>query len=296
MTTSCIYCKKDKIIKYGCRETRNRGKIQLYLCKKCGKRFCEDEGFKYKKKSTETIIDTIELYTGGGCSSRFLSQFLHLSRNTILNWVYEYSEKISRFTNRFKPKVIPRIHIDELFLKMCETMFYIWDAICADTKFAFHFFSDHRGNKDAEELIKQFLGALEMVFDGAFQYPAVIKKLLGIWWYYHHTHRCKDFKDKKHNNIVERLQNFIRSKTHQRRGYKGKDTGTLHVNLLFIYYNFVRVHSVIRQTPAEKAGLIEYFDANTEVKRWKFLIKRATEQSYSSLTLFTTLILGQSQR
>lgn len=93
-----------------------------------------------------------------------------------------------------------------------------------------------------------------LVFDGAFQYPSVLKKMFGIWWCYHHTHRCKDFKDKKNNNIVERLQNFVRSETHQRRGFRSLKTGRM--QLLFIYYNFIRVHSAIKMSPAEKAGVI----------------------------------------
>ncbi len=77
-----------------------------------------------------------------------------LSKNTILKWAYEYSERTTGFTNRFRPKIIPKINIGELFLKMCGTFFYILDAICVDTKFVFFVFSDHRGNKDAEKLIK----------------------------------------------------------------------------------------------------------------------------------------------
>ena len=80
---------------------------------------------------------------------------------------------------------------------MCGTFFYIWDAVCADTRFAFYTFSQRRRNKEAKELISQFKNALEMVFDGAFQYPSVLKELFGVWWYYHHTHRCKNFEDKK---------------------------------------------------------------------------------------------------
>ena len=152
--------------------------------------------------------------------------------------------------------IIQKINLDELFLKMCNQFFYLWDAICSKSKFAYLFFSPTRKNKDAEELIKQFRNAMLMVFDSAFQYPSVLKRMFGIWWYYHHTHRCKDFRDKKNNNIVERLQNFVRSKTHQRRGFKSLEAGRMQLQVLFIYYNFVRVHSAIKMTPAEKAGVI----------------------------------------
>ena len=190
------------------------------------------------------------------------------------------------------PTIIQRINLDELFLKMQNQFFYLWDAICAESRYAFFHFSPTRCNKDAEELIKQFKNALLMIFDGAFQYPSVLKKMFGVRWYYDHTHRCKDFKDKKHNNLVERLQNFVRSKTHQRRGFKSLRTAIIQIRLLFIYYNFVRRHSAIKMTPAEKEGLIEYFDANNEKKRWRFLIKEATKQLVFCFVYFISRRLG----
>lgn len=183
--------------------------------------------------------------------------------------------------------IIQKINLDELFLKMCNQFFYLWDAICSKSKFAYLFFSPTRKNKDAEELIKQFRNAMLMVFGSAFQYPSVLKRMFGIWWYYHHTHRCKDFRDKKNNNIVERLQNFVRSKTHQRRGFKSLEAGRMQLQVLFIYYNFVRVHSAIKMTPAEKAGVIEYLGQNTEKKRWLFLI----EQGSRSASFYLTMVI-----
>jgi len=276
------------------RTTKERGKIQKFLCRKCGKRFCYDDGFKRKQKSTETIIRSVGLYVGGGSSLRTLAEYLDLSKNTILAWIFQYSNLLYKFTSKFVPTIIQKINLDELFLKMCNQFFYLWDAICAESRFAFFYFSPTRRNKDAKELIKQFRNAMLMIFDGAFQYPAVLKEMFGVWWYYHHTHRCKDFKDKKHNNLVERLQNFVRSKTRQRRGFKSLQTGIIQLRMLFIYYNFVRRHSAIKMTPAEKEGLIDYYDATNEKKRWRFLIKEATKQSVIVLCIFISRGLGQS--
>jgi len=294
--TPCIYCRSKGIVKNGFRRTKNRGKIQLFLCRTCRRSFCKDDGFKWKHYSKEKIIDTLELYVGGGNTSRFLAEFLDLSKNTIIRWALEYSEKVCRFTCKFRPRIMQKVNMDELFLKMMGTFFYVWDAICAENRFAFLFFSPRRRKKDAEELIRQFRNAMMMVFDGAFQYPAVLKAMFGIWWYYHHTHRCKNFEDKKHNNLAERLQNFIRSKTHQRRGFQSLKTGRLQLQLLFAYYNFVRIHSAIGMTPAEKAGLIEYHCENSEKARWRDLIRRASEIGPFHLTLVINRIVGRSQK
>ncbi len=234
------------------------------------------------------------LYVGGGASLRTIAIYEDVSKNSILRWVFEYCKLLCRFTFKLLPTIIQKINIDELFFKMMGRFFYLWDAIDAETRFAFFYFSPTRRKKDAEKLIGQFMNALLMVFDGAFQYPAVLKKIFGVQWYYDHTHRCKNFEDKKYNNLAERLQNFVRSKTHQRRGFKNPITRAVQFGLLFIYYNFIRRHSAIKMTPAEKAGLMDYLDANTEKKRWKFLIKEATKQLAVCVVYFTSLRLEQS--
>ena len=290
MTDICIYCKSKNIVRFGRRKTLRRGSIQRHLCRQCRKTFSTDDGFKWKHYSKEKIVETIEFYVGGGNSLRFLAENLCLSKNTILRWVFEYVSMLQRFTNKLVPRIIQKVNLDELFLKMMSCFFYLWDAICADSRFAFFFFSETRKNKDAEELIKQFRNAYLMVFDGAFQYPAVLKKMFGVWWYYHHTHRCKDFEDKKNNNLVERMQNFVRSKTQQRRGFKSLETGRMQLQALFIYYNFVRVHSAIKTTPAEKPGVIEYWGQNTEKKRWLYLIEQASKIPVFYLMMESTVL------
>ncbi len=67
----------------------------------------------------------------------------------------------------------------------------------------------------------------------------------------------------------------------------------MQVGLLFAYYNFVRVHSVIKTTPAEKAGVIEYYGCKTEKSRWNFLIREATRSLNFYFLLTITRIMGQ---
>ncbi|MDE1825043.1 MAG: hypothetical protein KGH61_02665 [Candidatus Micrarchaeota archaeon] len=46
--------------------------------------------------------------------------------------------------------------------------------------------------------------------------------------------------------------------------------GLLQVNMLLIYYNFIRDHMSLSMTPLKKAGLIEYNDEKYETDRWEF--------------------------
>ena len=156
--------------KFGKRRMKQRNRIQRFLCKKCNKTFCKDDGFKWKHYPKEKVVETIEFYVGSGNSLRFLAENLAISKNTILRLVFEYVGKIFLFTSKLVPTIIHKINLDELFLKMCNQFFYLWDAICSKSKFAFLFFSPIRKTKDAEELTRQFRNAMLMVFDGAFQF------------------------------------------------------------------------------------------------------------------------------
>ena len=62
------------------------------------------------------------------------------------------------------------------------------------------------------------------------------------------------------------------------------------MRLIEIYYNFVKLHSAIKMTSAEKAGLVEYYGAKTKKDKWTLLMKGAANSFY---LLFTNLKLGQ---
>jgi len=180
--------------------------------------------------------------------------------------------------------------MDELFLKMLNTFYYVWDSICRDTRMITIVFAPTRTAKYANQLLDLSPKPMEITTDGAFAYAGLVRRRYGTYWYHHNYHRCAKFEDKKNNNIIERVQNFIRSKIHQRRGYKGLESGQKHFRILEIYYNFVRKHMAIKMTPAEKAGLIEYNGAKTKRDKWILLMKRAANSFY---LLFISLKLGQ---
>jgi transposase-like protein len=270
----CKYCKNPKVIKYGCRSTKQRGKIRIFQCKKCLRTFCEDDGFKHKHYPKDKVIDTVQTYLDG-LSSRDIAESKELSKNTVLKWVLEFADKLDQYIQKFKQNITTHLHMDELFLKMLNTFYYVWDSICRDTRLITIVFAPRRTAKYANELLDKSPKPLEITTDGAWQYKTLVRKRYGTWWYYHNYHLCQEFEDKKNNNIIERVQNFIRSKIHQRRGYKDLETGRKHLRLLEIYYNFVRIHSAIKMTPAEKAGLIEYNNLRTKREKWIFLMRNA---------------------
>lgn len=295
MNDTCIYCKSTNVIKYGRRKTKERGRIQRCMCKSCKRTFCEDDGFKWKHHSSKTIIDALELFVAGN-SLRFVAQFLEVAKDTILRWVFEYARLLDKHVDRFRQKFTDMLHMDELFMKMCNTFYYWWVSICRDTRIATVVFAQQRTTKYAKQLLSESPCPLESTTDGAFTYGTVIRSRFGTWWYRYNYHRCVEFKDKKNNNLMERFNNTVRSLTHKRRGYKGLETGRWQARFVEIYYNFVKYHMAIKQTPAEKANLVEYFGCKNEKSRWRFLIKEAARGAYFYLTLWINRILGQSLR
>jgi transposase-like protein len=268
----CIYCSGLKVIKFGSRETKQRGKIQRYSCKNCNRTFCIDDGFKHRHKSEKTILDTLLLLPK--MSLRELSDFMDLSKNTPLAWLNAYSGKLLKYLKDKVQTQCNTLHMDELFLKMRGNFHYVWDSICKDTRFAFWFLAPWRTGKYAKELMKISAYPDErLVTDGSFSYIRPVKERYGLRFYYRNYHRCESFEDKKHNNLIERLQNTLRRYLHHKRGFYDCKTGNVFMAFLWIYYNFVRNHMAIGCTPAEKAGLICFFGLKREYERLLKLIE-----------------------
>jgi len=166
--------------------------------------------------------------------------------------------------------------MDELFLKMNSTFRYIWVSIDSETRFAFWFLSETRSMNDALKLMKMSPFPEKIVTDGSFSYMTPIKKYYGYRFFYNKYHQCSSFEEKKNNNIVERLNNTLRRYLHPRRGFHSVKTGNIVLLFYWIYYNFIRIHTSIGITPAEKAGVICYdYDVKTELDKLRNLIERS---------------------
>ena len=104
---------------------------------------------------------------------------------------------------------------------MCSTFYYVWDAICSETRFMWLFFSPYRDSISCKSLFNLCPLTEIVVTDGAFSYNKTIRER------YSNTHheRCATFESKPNNNLIERGQNTIRRFTHPRRGFNSKLTG-----------------------------------------------------------------------
>ncbi len=268
----CIYCGSLLLIKHGTRSTGERGKIQRFLCKGCKRTFVANDGFKHRHKSKETIVNAIFLATA--MSLRGIAEFMRISKNTALDWLRHYSHLLYSFWKTRMPSMCDVLHMDELFLKMKGTFFYVWDSISRDTRFMSLFLSERRDSASASALMQMSpVPRDKLITDGSFSYILPVKLIYGLRFYHAKYHRCETFEDKKNNNLAERLQNTLRRYLHFRRGFKSEETGNTWMQFLWVYYNFVRGHMAIGMTPAEKAGLISWFGFRYEPDRFLELIR-----------------------
>jgi len=254
------------------RNTRERGRIQRFLCKDCKRTFAENDGFWHRHKSEETIVKSIQLATK--LSLREVADFMEVCKNSILDWVRHYSNLLYGFLKNRMPSMCDVLHMDELFLSMKKTFFYVWDSVCKNTRFAFWFLSERRDSASASTLMQMSpVPRDKLITDGSFSYITPVKLVYGLRFFHAKYHQCETFEDKKNNNLIERLQNTLRRYLHFRRGFKGEETGNVWMQFLWVYYNFVRKHMAIGMTPAEKAGLVNWFGFRHESDRLAELIR-----------------------
>lgn len=285
----CRHCKSDKTVRCGFRTTKERGRIQRYRCLSCQRTFTENLGFLGRHKSEETILEVISFYLKG-LTTRELAESFCISKNTVLAWVLFYAHLLLRFCARFVQKYARHLHMDELFLKMKDTFFYVWSSLDRETKWAVFHFCSRRTKREAQNLMEKSPQPLiDLITDGSFAYVTPVREHYGIGWARANYHRCASFEDKKHNNPVERLNNTFRQYTHQRRGFKSLRTGILQVGFLGVYYNFVRRHMAIDKTPAEAGGLWSWPPRMSEKEK----IRRLIKESSIFLAVLINRILGQ---
>src|SRR3989344_9242091 len=115
----CPECKKNNIIKWTKRKTINRGIVQRYKCKDCGKYFTLNDGFYRMRNLPHKITLCLDLFYRG-VSTRKIQEHLqsfyphNSSHVSIYKWVVKYSNLINNYTNTLKVNCGSEIQTDEM--------------------------------------------------------------------------------------------------------------------------------------------------------------------------------------
>jgi len=279
----CVYCKSSDIAKNGTRKTET-GEKQRFLCKSCNRTFITDKDMGKIKGNVKVVVMVIDLYLKGVSLRKIkdhLQQFYSIDVNheTIRRWILKFTARMNQYVANFKPKTSEMWHADEQMIK-ARTQHkkggsaYIWNVLDADTRFLIASkVTEARTRDEAKDI---FVKAKQKT-----KKPKVIvtDKFRGYGYginqafkgkVEHHAH--KGLVAHVQNNKIERFHNTFRERDKTMRGFKSVETANVFNQTFQTYYNYIRPHTTLGMTPAEKANINLQLGQN----KWLSLIKQAS--------------------
>jgi len=283
----CEKCNSTNIVKNGRRKNKS-GVINRYLCKECGYRFTDENGFKKRRCNPEKIALALDLYFRGLSVRKIAEHFqqvynLNVSHMTVYRWIEHYSRIASEWMDKQQTPTGKRWLIDETIIKIDGKHCYLWNVLDNESRYllATHV-STNRSLQNTRIPIKKAKKAtpdrpLEVFTDGMVAYPRAVIKELGSrgmkgrkgFWSPHV--RVPSIRAKKSNNRVERLHGTEKERTKVMRGFDQEHGCKVLMEGFRVHYNLVRNHQALGCTPSEATG-----NLNIDGFRWLDIIKKAT--------------------
>lgn len=294
---TCEQCNSNNVIRNGKRKNKS-GTINRYLCKDCGHRFTDNQGFQKKRAEPEKIALALDLYYRGLSVRKVAEHFqqvhnLDISHMTVYRWIEQYSRLASEWMNKQQVHTGERWHIDETMVNVNGEPRYLWNILDNKTRFllATHV-SKNRSLENTRMPMKKAKQQTndrpkEVFTDGMMAYPAAVVKELGKrggptgFWSPHV--RVASIRAKESNNLIERFHGSEKERFKVMRGFD-QDNGCATLSEGFrVHYNLIRDHQSLGVTPGEVAGLpkIEGF-------RWLEVLKKATKKTSSNGKVFNS--------
>ncbi len=264
VNSNCIFCKSDKLVKFGIRHN-NHGDIQKLKCKSCNRFLSINIGFAKMKHDPQGITTAMQLYFSGE-SLRNTAESLRLigvdvTYQTIWNWIKKYTDLMNQYLEQIQPKVSGAWRTDELYLKIKGNTKYLYALMDDETRFWIaQQVADTKYTADVRPLFregKEIVGKRPAVLisDGAHNFHTAFNKE----FYTNKNPKTRHIsyirlQGDHNNNKMERMNGEIRDREKTMRGPKKVDTPILTGYQL--YHNYFREHEVLDgKTPAEVAGI-----------------------------------------
>jgi len=288
----CIYCGKSNYVKKGYRQTQNRGKIQRFICKECGKQFTNDDGFYRMRNSESKITSAIDLYFSNLSSRKVRNYFRrHLEHNashmTVLDWARRYTLKIQKYVDGLSPELSGKFYADETEIpRGCNTKKKggdkFWCSVDWDTRYinATLYSPLPQNIEDATEFMKRIKQSKLPQYiqtDAAKFYPKAFKNV-----FYTNTGKRDEQpkhiinnvqKTRKHNVRIETVFSKIKDRVDDFRGIKALWSAPILMAGIVLQHNLIEEHTTTGKIPSELAGLKLEAGQN----RWLGLIKLASQ-------------------
>lgn len=269
----CKHCTLGKVIKDGF-----KGGKQQYKCKDCGHKFTNTDSHPNMRFNREIVDASLGWYYEGMSLRAVARQIRHLFNvkvypSTIWRWIQKYVPLVNDFVKRLKPLIGGEWHVDETVVKVSGEKWWYWEVIDKDTRLILGtHLSRTRRMSDAEAVFRDaYLMAkrlpITVVCDGLPAYYGGLKRALGGTTVY----RKVNFNPNAtidENNRIERFHNTLKARYKVMRGLQNPR----HLLDGFcIYYNLIRPHMTLKQTPGEFAML-----EVPKINGWGELIELAT--------------------
>jgi len=261
--TSCKYCQSPNIIRFGTYEG-----VQRYYCKDCQRKFTELDTLPKMQTSVDRISAAVAMYYEGlslNEISRILKQIysIDISDQGIYDWVERFTKDAIKITENYHPESSYVWCADETVIDVAGKQYWLIDVIDLKTRFLLASrLSAHRYMDDIRETLKEAYnraGKMPKVImtDHLVGYVRAIPSVFGA----NTKHlQVEKFTSKPNNNIIERLQGTIKSRTKIMRDLKSQETAETILDGFFVHYNFMRPHETLSKsgddtTPAMKANI-----------------------------------------
>ncbi|MBS3122873.1 IS1/IS6 family transposase [Candidatus Woesearchaeota archaeon] len=285
----CKHCNGKNFIKKGLRQTQNRGKIQVYRCLDCGKKFTNDEGFYRMRNNPEKITSAIDLYFSNLSSRKVRNYFRrHLEHNsshvTVLDWARRYTLKVHNYVNKLQPKLSGQYYADETEIDRGKVNDKFWCCVDWETRFIvdthYSLTSNIEEAKTFLEKVKQKGKPKYIQTDSAMFYPQAMRKVFSSHSYhttYHGEPRVKHIvnnvhKTGRHNVRIETVFSKIKDRVDDFRGLKALWSAPILMAGIVLQHNYIEEHTTTGKVPCELANL----KLETGQNRWLRLIRLAS--------------------
>jgi transposase-like protein len=280
----CVHCGKTNYVKKGFRKTENRGKIQVYRCLDCGRKFTNDDGFYRMRNSEAKITSGIDLYFSNLSSRKVRNHFRrHLEHNashvTVLDWCRKYILKVQKYVDKLQPNLGQKFYADDTEIDCENRKDHFWVNVDWETRFiqGIHY-SILSGHDEAKEFISKAVSKglpKSITTDAAMFYPSVFQSL----FYSNRLHGLKvehkvvnTLRTRKYNVRIETVFSKIKDRVYDFRGLKALWSAPILLNGIILQHNFIEEHTTLRDYPCERAGL----KLDVGQNRWLGLIKLAS--------------------
>lgn len=285
--TKCKFCESANITKKGIKKAK-KGRLQMFGCKDCGRRFTHNLGFEKKQASPEHITQAVDLLFSGLSSRKVATAIkmvgVEVVHTTVQRWGKQYAALMETFADKITPQVGEAWRTDELHLKIKGNKRYLFAMLDSETRFWIaKMVAEHKGTDDVRPMFRQ---AKKVA--GKIPTTLISDKAANFHEAWKEQYRAKNFLHKDtwhinevafdgihHNNQMESFNGAtLRHREKVTRGLKREDSGI--ITGLRLYHNFVKPHLGLpdQMTPAEAAGIQIEGD-----NKWITLIQAAAKSA-----------------